>query len=424
MQPNKAGFYVAIMCLTTSIFCDADDRQYQHGIDFISLQNGSYWLIWASAPGDPPQNESHSLLINGEECRYFTHDVYYSHINTKHPSLDKKPLIILPEAQEPISAAISTDQHILLTMEDGSDSNITSECNGVIQQRYQIFDNTLKPKSELKTVVINNAHSGHAAAVGKQFVIIYVKERTNTDPIYNKESGSEVFLEVIDTQGKPNYHRKVTDDNNIPTDWWPLIAGSANHVLLVWQRYVNNDRRVSLMYAVYNPATDQFIKPSTLLETDVYNYHYDVQYLPSIDRFIIVGNHLGVMSVSPQGKAATVKRQKGFAYLLDNDGHIVAQWNTVLKCKICNSYRTHTFVREAQPAIYANEQEVKVLYPTKPKGALLFSVDPTSINALRFFDDDYYWHSIGTDGIFLDATTAFFATLSPLGLQTRTFNLK
>jgi hypothetical protein len=258
--------------------------------------------------------------------------------------------------------------------------------------------------------------------VGKQFVIVYSEGWVNSGGDSNFGTGKAIFLDVLNAQGKLLRHRAVGQDNR-SRHWWPLIAGSARHVLLLWQRYVENSHRAVLMYAMYDPAADRFLKPPTALQSEVYYYHYDVQYLSSINRFIVAGNHLGDMMRASDRGAMPLKTQKGFLYLLDEQGEIINHWSASHICESCSGMHTHPFVREAQPAVFTDTSNVQVLYPVKPKGAVLFSLTAHSISLQKYVPDDYYWHSLGTDGIFLDRHTAYFASLSPLGLQTRTITI-
>jgi len=107
-----------------------DPRSYQHGIDFVPLPDGTYYLIWSSS-GNPPTG----ALPDGS----WPHDIYYSRIDPAHPSIKPVKFISKPEAQEPASAAISTDDHIMITMEDGWNARLT------IAQRYGVYDKDLKP---------------------------------------------------------------------------------------------------------------------------------------------------------------------------------------------------------------------------------------------------------------------------------------
>jgi hypothetical protein len=85
-------------------------------------------------------------------------------------------------------------------------------------------------------------------------------------------------------------------------------------------------------------------------------------------------------------------------------------------------------VRESQPAVFEGDSEgestVKVLYPTKPKGVMAFNITASKIEMLNHIDVDHYWFPLGTDGIFLDEHTAYFANLTQQGLQTVTVKLQ
>lgn len=415
-------FVALLITYAGSGWAASDRREYQHGVQFLPAGGHEYWLLWSSSEGNPPQGKQSRLFADGSHCSYFTHDIYYARVDARQPKVDARLLISLPEAQEPVSAAVTTDGTTLVTFEDGSDSNITTDCWGIIQQRYALYAETLTAKAHLQTVAIRGAHSGHVAAVGNQFVIAYSEGWVDGGGD-DSDTGKKIFLDTVNTHGELLVHRAVVNDKHA-RDWWPLIAGSSRYALLVWQRFVANSRRAILMYAVYDPVAGRLLKPPTPLQTQVYYYHYDVQYLAGINRFLVVGNQLGKM-VRKNGRSTMfLKTQKGFATLLDERGEVVAQWNASQVCEACGGYHTHPFVREAQPAVYDDGQQVNVLYPVKPKGALLFSITVNSILLRDYVPDDYYWHSLGTDGIFLERNKAYFASLSPLGLQTRIINIE
>ncbi len=423
---NKLSQIVYAFVVSTMFFASvsgADRREYQHGVQFVSSSDSSHWLIWSSSQGNPPSGKKTVTLPDGSKCSYFTHDVYYSMIENSQPEIDAQQLIRLPEAQEPVSAAVSVDGSVLVTFEDGSDSNITSDCWGVIQQRYKLFTSALQAKTELRTVAKSGAHSGHATAVDNQFVIVYSEGWVDSGGDDNFGTGKTIFLDMVNTQGELLRHRRI-EGGMRERDWWPLVAGSTRYAFLLWQRYVENSHRANLMYAVYDPVADQFVRPPAALQTEVYYYHYDVQYLLKINRFIVSGNHLGPMIRESNHGSIPLKTQKGFVYLLSEQGEIVDHWSASQLCEFCGGYHTHPFVREAQPAIYTNEDHVQVLYPVKPKGVLLFLLGANAISLQKYISHDYYWHSLGTDGIFLNSHTAYFANLSPLGLQTTAINIE
>jgi hypothetical protein len=412
------GVALMLYAAQTAASNTADRREYQHGIEFLPAAQGGYWLVWSSSKGDPPAGEQTRILADGTKCSYFTHDVYSAYIDTQQPEINPQRLVALPEAQEPVSGAVAANGAILLTFEDGSDSNITTDCWGRIQQRFTLYDHELTARTKLQTVSTSGAHSGHVAAVGDRFVIGYSEGWDNRGGDDNFGTGKRIFLDVINTQGGLQRSQAVVNGAH-SKDWWPLIAGSSHYALLVWQRYVKQSQRAILMTAIYDPQAGRLLKRPTPLQTEVYYYHYDVQYLSGINRFLVAGNQLGEMVRERTQGNMPLKTQKGFIYLLDEQGDIVARWSASHACEVCGGYHTHPFVREAQPAIYDDAHQVKVLYPVKPKGMLLFAITANSIRLLHYVSDDYYWHSLGTDGIFLNRNTAYFASLSPLGLQTR-----
>lgn len=426
-MPNKLNTSVLIVCFFAALpLCNAqaDGREYQHGIDFVPLGDGTYWLFWSSSKGNPPKGEQTLLLPNGTKCFYFNHDVYYSYLDVRNVAVEQNRLVALPEAQEPVSAAISDEGNILITMEDGSDSSLAKNCEGRIQQRYQIFTSSLQSLTDTKTVNTNGAHSGHVTAAGDRFVIVYSQDWIAGGGVDNRRTGSNIELDVVDGRGARLHHKKITNEGDSFSDWWPLVAASEKYAMLVWQQYVESSRYAKLMMAVYDPLSDKLVKKATVLQSDVYYYHYDVQYLPGVNRFIVAGNHLGEVQEPAGERRIPAKTQKGFLFLLDEMGTIIHRWQAGHKCEICNSYHTHPFVREAQAAIYSEDSHAKLLYPVKPKGALLFSVSVSEVSLQKYIDDDYYWQSLGTDGIFMDARKVLFATLSRQGLRMRTLILE
>jgi hypothetical protein len=419
----QCGFVCAASMWFVGSVQGADDRrEYQHGIEFISASDSAHWLFWSSSSGNRPRGKKITILPDGSTCQYFTHDVYYSRLDHNRPEIAARAIVSLPEAQEPVSAAASPEGTVLLTFEDGSDSSITDDCEGEIQQRYMMFDSELTAKTPLRTVSVAGAHSGHVAAVGGQFVIVYSEGWVEGGGDSDFGTGKAVYLDVVNVQGELLKHRAVAKDAHLRA-WWPLIAGSSRYVIVLWQRYVNNSHRAILMYAMYDPVADHFLKPPTALQSEVYYYHYDVQYLASINRYLVAGNQLGDMLRKSDHGAIALKTQKGFMYLLDERGEIVDHWSAIHTCQRCSGIHTHPFVREAQPAVFEDVGNVHVLYPVKPNGAVLFSLTAHTITQSKYIPDDYYWHSLGTDGIFLDRNTAYFASLSPLGLQTRTIRI-
>ena len=179
-------------------------------------------------------------------------------------------------------------------------------------------------------------------------------------------------------------------------DWWPIVAGSPDHACLVWQRYVNSTY-VNLMYAVYDPATNSYVKGIANLETNVKYYTYDVQYYPGLNAFLIVGAYAS---------------GGGFAYLVDDQGNVLAK-NTSIPA----------LQRECRGAHKDFNGYSLAAYPADPNGVYVLSVTPAAITLSQTVPDTYAWVWAGTDGVFVDDNTLLFASLSPMGIVERQLSL-
>ena len=416
-----------LCCGLSAVSFATDRRAFQHGVEFIPVSDGSYWLLWSSSPGDPPEGEKKVVTSDGGKCKYFTHDIFYTQLDPANPVVAQQPLIMMPEAQEPVSAAISSEGVVLVTFEDGSDSDIAN-CDGIIQQRYKMFDSSLHSISGLNKVAISGGHSGHVTAVGKHFVIAYAEGWIDGDGVDDAGSANDIHVDVVNAQGQRIHHRGIAVDKGSPRDWWPLVAGSEQHAMLVWQRYVDESDYGNLMFTVYDPQANKLVKETSLLKANLVYYHYDVQYLPNINRFLVVGNYVGDSLLHKIGRVFSVVSPKAFAYLLDEQGKIVDQWDASMDCESCDTYFNHPIVRESQPAIWAGTDEdpgtMLVLYPTKPKGLMALAVTASTIEMQEHIEVAHYWFPLGADGIFLDDDTVYFANLTQQGLKTVTVKIR
>jgi hypothetical protein len=364
-----------------------DQRAYQHGIDLIRRPGGNYWLIWASS-GNPPA---------GPETKGgWTHDIYYSDIDPANPEINPVTIISADEAQEPASSAINHDGNIMITNEDGYD------VENVVGQRYGVYtEDFSKTALSYPQMVLTSdgGHSGHVAASGDFFVVHWSDGWDDTvagaDGI---GTGEDVLIDVFDSDGVHKRTVEIATESE-QKDWWPLIAGSDTVVCLAWQRYNEDDATSSLMYAVYNPATDRFEKEKTKILDNMKYYTYDVQYHASIDRFLIRGTY--------------ADNESGFVYLVDPaSGEIV---DTVTDLA--------PIPRESQSAASLNGSTIKVVYPTYPNGAEVLSVTSSTIALKQTVSGTTSWSSVGTDGYLKDDNTAVFFSLAKTGLKTVTFEI-
>ena len=375
------SFLIPVLFLSAQpSFAQEDLREYQHGIDFIPRNDTSYWLIWSSS-GNPPQGAG----TDGS----WTHDIFYSDIDPHNPKISPIKIISNPEAQEPASSAISDDGHIMITMEDGWNAK------NVVAQRYGLYDQSMNPVKPYPNTALDGGHSGHVAASGNRFVIFYSEGWVDDGGVDNLGSGDDVMLKVYDSTG--NYER----ESNISVgsayrDWWPMIAGSHNCVMLLWQRFVNGQEYADLMYSVYNPATGQTVKGNTRLTKQVKYYTYDVQYIPSIDRFLVAGAYAS---------------GGGYSFLINNNGDVTAI-----------NKNLPALIREAQPAVKQSGSAAFVVYPKQPNGLYVLSLSDSSITLNNEISDSYSWRYMGTDGIFTDTNSVYFVSLSKTGCVEKRFH--
>lgn len=359
----------------------ADQRSYQHGVDFIRLRDGTYYLFWSSS-GNPPAGAQ----ANGD----WSHNIYYSKIDPSSPQIQPVEFIAKPEAQEPVSAAIAADGHILLTMEDGWNARNT------IAQRYGVYDNNLEPIKPYPNDVLDGGHSGHAASVGNTFVIFYSDDWVEGGGVDDLGTGDDVFVRVYDTNGEPLYKTDVAA-GDATRDWWPLAAGSERTALLVWQRYIDGEEYADLMYAVLNPSSGELISKPKPLGIHVKYYTYSCTFISGINRFLVLG---------------TDNKANGFGFLLSETGSIISKNNEL-----------PPIVRESQQAVFASDNLAMIAFPMAPYGMALLSADENAVTYRQTYEDYYAWGYAGTDGIFLNETTVYFINLSPSGLVEKIFRI-
>lgn len=405
-------FFLALLLLATVQVLAMDRRAYQHGVRLVKDDAANIWAIWSSSPGNPPQGRKRLILEDGTKCSFFTHDIFYSQLNTANSSIQSHLLLGMNEAQEPVDAAITQDGAIAITFEDGSETDTTS-CDGVIKQRYKIYSRFPDHFSELKTVKVNGGHSGHIAAVGNYFVIVYAEGWIEGDGAFEAGTANDIYVETISSEGAYRWHYPVATDKGWPRDWWPLVAGSPRYALLAWQRLVKDSNYAALMVALYDPQTNKLIKPATILKENLQYYHYDVQYLKKLNRFLVVGNYLGNTIMS---ESRVVVSPKLFAYLLDEAGNVVSYWESDDKCTKCGSYLNLNLVREVRPAIL-DDEIATVLYPIKPNAIASLEVGRSNISLKGIQNQKHLWFPLGTDGIFLDDNKALFMNLTPAGAR-------
>jgi hypothetical protein len=355
----------------------SDYRAYQHGIDFIRKNDSTYYLIWGSS-GIVPQGAS----TDGS----WSHDIYSSELNINHPEITATTLISANEAQEPPSSAKNAKGNIFITMEDGNN------VNNSVGQRYVVYNNEMKTVKAYPNMIFDGGHSGHVAAVGNIFVAFWSNGWDDAVPGADDiGTGLDVLADVFSSEGNSLRRIEIATDEN--RDWWPIIAGSKNYACLVWQRYVKGDQYAKLMYSILNPETGELLKNCIELENFVQYYTYDVQYYPSIKRFVITGAYYN---------------GGGFAVLLDKNGKLIRKINNI-----------PAMVREAQGVARKLQSSLITVYAQQPSGIMVLKLSADSINYVNTIEDNYNWFGIGTDGVFMNDTCLYMINLSPCGLIKR-----
>lgn len=355
-----------------------DTREYQHGVDFLQKSDGEYILVWSSGGnGLRPLG----ARADGE----WIHDVYYSDIDSNKPVVNPVKIIKAPLAQEPASSAINNDGHVMITMEDAWQAKNT------LAQTYGVYDENMEAIKSYQQIVFDGGHSGHVAAVGNKFVVVYSDEWVEGGGVDNLGSGDDVLLSVYDTNGD-FINKKDVAVGNQTRDWWPLVAGSEENVLLLWQRFVNGEIHANLVFSMYNPHSNEYIKENIILKEEIKYYTYTVEYLEDIDKFLVLGTSID---------------GKGFGVLISAQGEVISE-----------NYDMPAIVREAQPAIKSFEEgSVQIVYPASSDKLGVVSITATDIKAEGEVIVDYIWETAGTDGIFLKDNSVYFVSLSPVELK-------
>ncbi len=386
VMPDAAGSHISVKLSNNSSYYNnakdapsSDDlREFQHGISFLPRSDGTHYLIWSSS-GNPPKGADPKQDWN------WTHDIYASIIDPRAPVIIPQTLISKPEAQEPASAAIAQNGNILVTTEDGWDTSYE------VSQRYAVFDSELGVRKSYPQTVMEGGHSGHVSAVGNKFVVFFSEGWVDGGGVDGLGSGDDVYAAIIKNDG--SLERTVNVSVGNERDWWPVVAGSPQTALLVWQRFVPGSTAVDLYVAALDPATGMLTKAPTKITSGVKYYTYNVAYVPGIDAFFVQGSYAA---------------GGGFGYVINNSGStIVARTDLP------------SIVRESDSVVRGST----VVQATAPTGLIVYDLTRSSITMRRTIQDSYRWQYMGLAGIFVDPDTVYLVSLSNRGLVERLFDI-
>lgn len=381
--------------LLTGAIAQTDLRECQHGIDFLPLPDGKYYLVYSSTGTGTP------------ECDY-SHDIYSMHIDPAKPALATATARLSNgEAQEPSSSAILADGTILVTCEDGY------QASNEIAQRYGVYDvnwNGIKPYSASMNIK-DGGHSGHCAAVGNGFVVHWCDDWTDDGGVDNLGTGNTNIVNTISTTGNISAQYQVSTGRT----WWPEIDGSETKACLIWQKYITGQMYAEFHTRMFDPASHTFT-PDVKLHSNQLYYHYAVRYIEDINRFLVVASKDGGAG-SNSGRICS----GGLAWLIDDSGTITA--TTDLPDGIIRE--SGIIVRDSIAVVCRLTAGNSVFGNNSSDGTTggiyVLKLTATSITLVQTIDDSYAWQYMGIDGIFTSATNVYIVALSKDGLTEKKF---
>lgn len=353
---------------------DIDHREYMHGVELVRY-GGRDMLVFASnqyPPTSPP----------GE----WEHDLFYSYIDPLDPrgSFDAKRLVSAPTAQEPASAAVNASGRLMVTAEDAQHSEY-------LDQTFGIWGPSLGPAVPYgaKLMPPQGGHSGHVAASGDKFLVSFSDGWIDGGGVDDLGTGDDVFGRVVNQDGTLG-GMVDTAAGAASRDWWPIVAGSDSNWLQVWQRYGSAGTGGGTVIGAVIDRDGRKVRETSLYGNNRY-YYYDVQYIPAIGRYLVVGSQNTVGN-------------NGVAVLVDKAGVVVAS-----KAGLPGT------IREAQTVISADGRTA--VYAVPDLGAAVLELSADSIMLRKTVAIDWDWDYMGTDGIFVGQSRVVFATGTQRGIR-------
>jgi len=353
-----------------------DLRAYMHGIG-ATVDARDVTTVFFSSSGLPPRGAG----ADGN----WTHDVYIARWTPQQRNLGRPRIFIRrPEAQEPVSVAQNDTGRVMVSFEDGW--NTPNE----VSQRYGVYTSGLKYVKPYPNDVLSGGHSGHAAAVGSRFVVFYSNDWVEGGGVDNLGTGNGVYAKTYDADGALERAIEVAPRVR---EWWPMIAGSPTRALLVWQQYVKGETYARLKVATLDPATGALSEPHVIADRVQY-YTYAASYVPSIERFVVVG---------------TDDKGNGFAQLVDASGTTTA----ALSCMPAT-------VREAGIAVIGD----RAFTPSQDGRLLHLKLTPSSVELAGTQPSPIEWTYTGSIGLVRSPDQLHWVATSPRGLREADFDLK
>ncbi len=355
-----------------------DERRFMHGIGQADAGDGKTWVFFSSS-GVPPRGANR----DGS----WPHDIYVGEWSPGEPHVSRvRTFIKRPEAQEPVSVAQNASGNIFMTFEDGWNAPRN------VSQRYGVYRQNLSPIKPYPKDVESGGHSGHVAAVGEQFVVFYSADWVQGGGVGNLGTGRGVYANVYDGRGRMMRHVDVAARVR---EWWPVVAGSPDHALLVWQKYVPDSTIALLQYALLDPRTGKLIRPAESIDAfHVQYYVYAAAYVPDIERFIVL---------------ATLDSDRAVAFLIDEEGRRTAE----LAC-------LPALVRESSIVVAGSAAYV----PTQDGRLMTLALGGDHIALRGTQRAPFAWGNTGVTGMADGSGAVHFVSLSPEGLREADFDTR
>jgi hypothetical protein len=347
----------------------ADPRSFMHGVGVANAGDGKSWIFFSSS-GLPPRGANR----DGN----WPHDVYVGEWSAGQPRMSKVHIFIQrPEAQEPVSIAQNTLGNIFVTFEDGW--NTPNQVN----QRYGVYRQDLTPLKAYPNDVASGGHSGHVAAVGERFVVFYSSDWVDGGGVDNLGTGGGVYVSTYDAKGNLTGQTDVAPKSR---EWWPMLAGSPDRALLVWQKFIAGSTSAMLEFAMFDPASGKLDKLGDL-QPNIEYYVYAAGWVDAIKRFL-------VLSTNAHGK--------GVAVLIDELGNRTALLDDL-----------PATVREANFGVSGNLAYV----PARDGRLLTLALAPDSIALQAAKPAPVPWGNTGIVAFETAPGALHFVSLTPAGVR-------
>jgi hypothetical protein len=352
-----------------------------HGMDIVK-HNGKTRVIF-SANQYPPVQPSGDWV----------HNVFQTVIDPCNAAATASVSVLwsAANAQEPASSAVNSNGKLSVTVEDAALNPQT------LDQTFRIWDQALvQTKGTTQLMPPQGGHSGHVAASGARFGVSFSDGWVDGGGVDNNGTGDDIFFRTYDETGAMSALTN-TAVGTANRDWWPIVAGSDTNFLQVWQRYGGTPGTGGgkVMGAIISP-TGQIVKPAFDIFTNDKYYYHDVQYVPQIGMYLVVG------SLNQASNA-------GVAYLIDKAGNVVYGLTGLPNT-----------IREGQTVI--SDDGTKAVYPGGP-GAVVLDLTATQIFMNKTVALNWNYDYMGTDGVFADPTHVVFATGTQQGVKFLNVNI-